>query len=134
MIKQINDRDFFTLAGLYASYNLCLSTRHNISSSTSLLLQELAQPDALALGLYVKGVLRGFTLGKQHSKEIYTFTAMYIEPEYRYYMQKLFKASEATIKKKGYRAFISVSSTKEGINMHTKMGCNPIEIKYYKEL
>ncbi len=134
MIKQVEDKDFISLVELYTEYNLCLATKHNKSMSTSILIKELSQPGALAIGLYAREQLVGFTLGKYYSEGVYTFTAMYIKPAYRYHMKKLFTGSEALVKSAGYSAFISVSSTIEGINMHNKMGCNPIEIKFYKEL
>lgn len=134
MIRQIDDENFFDLAELYHKYNQCLATKYNKSSSTQLLSNELRVEGSLALGLFKDNKLVGFTLGKPYNNELYTFTAMYILPRYRYYMKHLFEASEQRAKEYSYTGFISESSTKEGINMHYKMGCSPIEIKFYKEL
>jgi len=134
MIKPIDDNKFFALAELYAEYNQCLATKYNKTISTNILLQELSQPKAMALGLYREEELVGFTLGKQHSDKVYRFTAMYIKPKFRYNMRKLFNESEKRAKEMRYEAFISESSTPKGINMHKRMGAIPIEVKFYKEL
>lgn len=132
-IRQIDDCEFSELIELYYDYNQCLTSKHNKYTSTSLLVNTLREPGALALGLYHNKILVGFTLGYSISIDNYYFTAMYIVPKFRYYTKKLFESSEDFIRP-DYKGWVSTSSTPEGINMHKKMGIKPVEIKYYKEL
>lgn len=134
MVRQIFDKDFISLVELYAEYNQYLSTKHNKSVSTSILINELSQAKPLVLGLYIREALVGFTIGKQHTEEVFHFSGMYIRPRYRYYTSLLFKESEKLVKQAGYKAFTATSSTQQGFKALNKIGCKPIETKFYKEI
>ena len=132
-IKLIQDKSFIELSKLFYEYNQYLTTKYNHNSSIKILISELDKVDSQALGLFKGAKLVGFTLGHKYSEDLFYFSSMYIKPKYRYYMKNLFLASEANIKSR-YSGWVSHSSTPSGINMHSKMGATPIEIKYYKEL
>ena len=132
-IKIIDDDYFIEFSKLFYEYNQYLATLHNYRDSITILINELSKEDVQPLGLFKGTKLVGFTLGYKYSDDLFYFSAMYIRPKYRYYMKKLFLASEANIKSR-YSGWVSHSSTPLGINMHNKMGASPIEIKYYKEL
>lgn len=131
--KQIDDYELIDLIQLYADYNKCLVTKHNKYNSTSILITKLQLPNALAIGLYKNDKLIGFTLGNSSSNKVFHFTDMYITPRYRFYIKKLLESSEAFIRPK-YKAWVSESHTKEGIEMFEHYGAQRTEIKYYKEL
>jgi len=132
-IRQIDDSELNDLIELFYLYNQCLVSKFSRFKSTQLLIERLSKPGALALGLYIDDKLEGFTTGHEASATVYHFTALYIKPKFRIHMKKLFEASEDSIRP-SYKSWISESSTKEGINMHHRMGANDIEIRFHKEL
>ena len=133
-IKQIDDKELPELIELNYQYNQCLVTKHNRFNSTKSLLDRLATPHALALGLYRDSKLLGFTIGYGLSKETFYFTDMYIVQKARYYTSKLLIESESFIKSLGYTSWTSESHTKDGMRMFKHYGAKIVEIKYYKDI
>lgn len=133
-IEQIDDIDLGNLIDLYHVYNQRLVTKHNMYHSTKILVDKLATPHALALGLYRDSKLVGFIIGHGISGSVFYFTDMYIMPKYRYYTKDMLIDTETFIKRLGYTSWVSESSTKEGMRMFEHYGAQTIEIKYYKEL
>jgi len=133
VIKSIEDTDILDLMELHYRFHQCLATKLNRQNSVRDLMSELDKEDVRVLGLFKDTKLVGFTLGYKYAGELFYFSKMYIEPKYRLYMKDLWLKAEDDIRDK-YTGWISHSSTPKGINMHSKMGATPIEIKYYKEL
>lgn len=132
-IKQIDDSELIELIELYIEYNQCLVMKHNTYKSTKILIDKLAIPNSLALGLYREEKLKGFTLGYGTESEVFRFTDMYILPNYRLHTKKLLQGSESYISHK-YKAWVCETHTKEGMNLFERYGAQKIEVKYYKEI
>ena len=116
---------------LFGEYNKALK----LNNTPRTLKNKLDAKNAIAVGLYVEEVLRGFIIGFDISdKSIFHFSDIYVSEGYRYYVKDLLDYTEDYIRNQGYKAWTSSSRTEEGQRMLAKYKAREIEIKYYKEL
>jgi GNAT superfamily N-acetyltransferase len=135
-IQQIDDKDFTSLSQLYYDYtNSVDKGYHPHWYATELLIKDLRKPGALAIGLYVRDKLVGFILGNTHEEypDVYYFSALYIQPKYRFYVKRLYNAAEDMVRA-NYKAWETDAINEKAIALHKKMGATPVKITYRKEL
>jgi len=130
MIKIMQDKDYNKLLELYQEYQSELYAKNNKFASSLMLNDELGKQDKISFGVYnSKEELVGFLIGYSN-----VLNSIYIQKDYRYYLNELIKKYEDTLKKLKYKGWEATSLTRKSAKALEHLKAIVTEIKYYKEI
>lgn len=133
-IKPIPEIDFLQLCNLYSIMSRQLSIPQPNSISIHTLTNDLyTRRDFIAMGVYKKGELKGFTCGYAISSTIFYFSGIYLKTNKKY-LKELIETSFKTIKDKGYSKWEADANNANMSSILAKYKSVPLFTKYQGEL